>query len=90
MNRESNPPTYELDAEIRLLQAAERRPAEQVSPEWGPNPFCMAAEHSDECPSGCVYDDDPTQCIDGDGYPWPEHDESGTGECRRCGAELEV
>lgn len=35
-------------------------------------------------------DDDDTQCIDGAGNAWPEHDESGYTECRRCGAELEV
>lgn len=76
--------------DIRMRFADEKHPARPVSPEWGPNPFCGAAEHSDECPRGCVYDDDPTECIDGDGHPWPEHDESGLGECRRCGAELEV
>lgn len=34
--------------------------------------------------------DDPTQCVDGNGDAWPEHDERGAyGECGRCGAALD-
>lgn len=33
-------------------------------------------------------DTDSSACIDGNGDEWPEHDESGYSECRRCGAEL--
>lgn len=64
--------TLELDAEIRLRLADERRPAASVD-----------GDYAD-------VDDADTLCIDGDGREWPEHDESGYAECRRCGAELEV
>lgn len=34
-------------------------------------------------------DYDDSDCVDGNGDPWPEHDDrGGYGECRRCGAEL--
>lgn len=47
----------------------------------GDRPSYSAPVAADETPDDA--------CIDGDGNEWPEHDESGETECRRCGAELE-
>lgn len=67
-----------LDQGIRERLATERRPVLSVD---GDDEARVTAEETGE-------DDDLTQCIDGAGNGWPEHDESGYAECRRCGAEL--
>lgn len=74
MHMKKDVPLYDLDATMRERFSSERYPKPSVDGDY----------------PGDDYEDDDTQCIDADGFPWPEHDESGLGECRRCGAELEV